>query len=780
MAEEIKHFVRKQSGAKGLVDDAPAFDRSGLDVKYISESERLSMPCEEPIDLRDLFPTQCYPVKQGNITHFLDTEADRFYLKQIQKHSGHYTQAIFEAVLKHASARLASGIYKAEEASDVIETLRPPAVIPVGYSQHRQENRLNFATDIEIELPSGSIIQGRTVDISPSGVQIKLQQLLDVVDGMEMEVSFPNLETKYEKYFGLVSYRLMKSSIGSMYMTLMLARVDPGDHPFDVFLQEFIDEKKHRYRIDSEDSKLALTAKAWEYLYIKSLPYLACFAAAEGERLQIQEIAISGKNKQQLKGLGNSMLSTLEQQMSSLRLNKIAHHDTPPPEIYAYRYQGSGLRRRLCATSWQFSNNKTRTTFLRAGIHGGTFVAWRIHVIKLKNLPEQRSHELLEKLALESPEQAESLLQQLNHNGYLLYLVDITDSLRRDPLLNHDELLDAPEDEFFDGFEVKRAKTAEFTRLRLGISKQRNEDRFIYQSPIIVKFYGEKIKGHTLDLSVNGLKVALDNPQSFQIRDTVTIDFVGFNKKFRSSQLKGQSYRVVATTRDGAVCLTRDHRIARHQAAIFMNKLLQKNKDVLPSCTGELWMSTKSRLMESWLNLCLPTQALLLTREKGDYDIPYVLSGDYTSRLLAPFQIGKDIYNFESLLNFQKLKDSIRKLSVNYEKPQSLELYIYQYQSGDKIPVVKISTWSDFNDDIERSEFLQKCSRYPVFGFYNLTFSKVPRLEKSELTNDMNVIRINARHRLAEFEADYQSLAAIVELSDITDLVLSRYNITSH
>ncbi|MCP3673238.1 MAG: PilZ domain-containing protein [Gammaproteobacteria bacterium] len=782
MAQEIKHFVSSKFGNKDLRSNIPAVGDSEPDAKYTNKDERQAMLCEEPIDLRDMFPTLCYPYREDGITHYFDGDTENFYLKQLESHKGKYTQAVYEAVLKHSAARLASGLYGELDDYDIdyeAITFNPPTVIPVGYSQHRQEGRLNFTTDVEIELSSGKVIQGRSVDISPSGVQIKLSQLLDVIDGMYISICFPTLEVKYKRHFGHIPYRLMKSSIGSMHMSLMLSRVDPGYHPFDVFLQEFIDNKKHRYRLDAEDSKLALTAKAWEYLYTKALPYLACFVSTNDERMQIQEIAISQHNKQQLSGLGNSMLSCLEQQMSSFRLKRISDKESYAPEIYAYRYQDTGLRRRLCATSWQFTDNNSKLAFLRTGLKEDTLTAWRINVVQLKDMSEQRSSELLDKLAESKPEQAESLLAQLNNYEYIIYLVDVTESLRYDPLLAYDESLDVPDDNFFDAYEIQRGHAADYTRLRLGISKQRNEERFIYQSPVVIKFYGESIKGHTLDLSVNGLKVMLDSSKSFQIRDTVSIDFVGFNKKFRSSKLKRQSYRIAAITKDGSLCLTRDHRIARHEAAIFLVKLLKKNKDILPSCTGELWMSTKSRLMESWLNLHLPTQALLMTREEGRYNIPYLLSSNYTQQLLAPFQIGREIYNFKALVELPILKEKLSELRIHSGKPMTIEIYISQEQPNeDDIPDIELKCWSDFKDDIDRIEYLTKCSRKPIFTFCHLSLGKVPRLDKSDFFDDMNVIRINARHRLTEFENEYQSLAVILELIDCTDLIMQRYDLS--
>jgi len=782
MAQDIKHFVSKSGGDKDLRGDAPRVKKRGLDLKYLSESERLSTLSEEPIDLRDIFPNTYYPYKQDKITHFFDSSAERFYLKQIKRAKGRYTQAVYESVMKHSAARLASSItgdleaeYQIEEET---ELLHIPKVIPVGYSQYRQENRLNFATDVEIEMPSGSIISCRTVDISPSGIQLKLNQVIDVIVGMDMDLFFPALEKKYEEHYGLVPYRLMKSAVGSMHMTLKLARIDPGEHPFDVFLQQFIESKKHRYRIDAEDSKQALTAKAWEYMYTKALPYLACFVSTHGESIQIQELAVSEQNKNQLAGLGNSMLSYIEQKMSSFRLNGIAHKKTKPQEIYAYRLQGNGMRRRLCATSWEFNDQKSRLAFLRAGVNDESFKAWQINVVKLSEMSDQRSDELLAKLAAALPEQAESLVDQLNHYEYLFYLIDIQEHLLRDPLLQHDESQEVEGGLFFDEYEIQRQPSAEYTRLRLGITKQRNEERFIYKSPVLLRFYGESIKGHTLDLSINGLKVALNKSKNFQIRDTVTIDFVGFNKKFRSSKLKRQSYRIAAVTKDGSLCLTRDHRIGQHKAAIFISKLLNKNKDILPTCTGELWMNTKSRLMESWLNNCLPTQSLLMTREQGIYHIPFLLSGVMTPKILEPFNIGEKLYNLEQLLQHGIIKATMKELRVNNGLPISTEIYVSQPESyQESITAIEVKTWSDFNDDIERVEYLKKCTKRKHYCFYHLSFTRVPRLDYSILLDDMHVIRRNARHHLTEFENECNSLKSILELSDFTQIISSRYNI---
>jgi hypothetical protein len=782
MADEIKHFVSSPTGQKGLRSTNSSTRQ--VRATSIEKAQKAMQPCEEPIDLRNLFPDDCFTHKHGTLTHYLDDAAIQFFHQQVKRYGNKYTLGVNLAVLKHASARFSapttdSSTPTAVGANNDEIVYKPPAIIPVGYSQHRGEVRLNFATDIEIELPNGNVLMARSVDISPSGMQVRLPDLLEVVEGMELDVFFPTLEEEHEQEFGAVNYVLMSSAIGSMYMTLKLARVKPGDHPFDVFIEDFISSKKHRYRVDAEDSRIAMTAKAWEYLYVKALPHLVAFVSTSDDKIKILELAISDQNVHQTKGLGNSMLSSIEHTMSKLRLQALAQRKGERAEIYACRYQGTGLRRRLCARSWEFEDEQQRQLFLSNTANLDTFRAWRIEVVPLSEIPEQRSLELLEKLAEESVEQSDALINQLNQCEYLMYLVDITAEIRREPLLIAQDLQQT-EDYFFDQFEIRRKASAEYTRLRLGIGRQRNEDRYIYQSPIELKFYGEKLRGKTLDLSVNGLKIQLETPKTFQLRDAVAIDFLGLRKKFKTAKnLTKEAYRVAACTQSGIVCLTRDYRVSNHKAAVFIDKLIKNNQGVLPSCTGERWMSTKARLMETWLNHCLPAQALLVTRHGSNYDVPYLLTGANTSEVMAPFSIGKDLYHLEELLNVRKLRLLIRQLPAA-DKPLTTEIYVEQRIDLEEQSIVDITVadCDDFKDDLQRAEYVASGLTADQFKCYKVSLSKIPRLEKVDLIDDIKMIRRNARHQLSEFEEEFKAMVAITELVDITDIVLERYNLS--
>ena len=650
-----------------------------------------------------------------------------------------------------------------------------PHVIPAGYSQNRQEGRLNFATDVEIELPSGALVMSRSVDVSASGIQLRVKQLLDVVDSMELLLNFPSLEEQYDKDFGPVPYVLKKHAIGSMHMSLFLVRKDPGEHPFDLFLETFIKAKKHRYRMDSEDSTLALVSKAWEYLYIKALPYIACFVSTAKERIQIQEIGISTANHNQLSGLGQSMLSQLEKQLTTIRLNGIAERQELSPAIYSYRYRGDGIRHKLSACSWQFKDSAQRVQFLQVGIQQDSFTAWGINVVKLEALPENRSRELLTHLQKDSQEQADNLIAQFNQYNYLIYLTDITEAVQNDPILSIEEPIDQVPDEFFDDYEMRHSATNDITRLRLGITKRRNEQRYIYRTPVTMKLYGVKYQGSTEDFSINGLKVTTDKYREFQIRDTVYLEFTGLNRKFRSAKLKSEPYRVVAITPDGAVCLCRDHRVSQHKAAIFLRKLIEQNVDILQYCTGEVWMSTKARLSEAWMHQCLPTQSLLVARQKNQYYVPYIIESETTKNILNPFATASSMYDFSTLFERVKITSLFRQLKLEHDHIMSCEIYVSR--KGYPVEHVEVKMWSDFATDLERVEYFKSKIKSTTFTVYNLSVSAVPKLDKTSLSEELNVVRKNSRHRLVEFQKTYKSLVGIVELMVTTDKVKQRYSL---
>ena len=761
--EEIKHFISNRFGAKGIsevfVEQLNADSQSEVREKF-----------EQTIDLRNIYPYSCSPVYYGDRIHYMDSGTTDYYQMLLERNDGRYTEKIYNSVMKYASANVPPD---PDADGDLAST--HPQVIPAGYSQNRQEGRLNFATDVEIEMPSGVLVMSRSVDISPSGIQLKVKQLLDVVDGMELLLRFPDLELKHEQLFGPIPYVLKKHTIGSLHMSLYMIRKEPGEHPFDIFLEGFIKAKKHRYRIDAEDSLLALVSKAWEYLYIKALPYVACFVSTAKERIQIQEIAISTANQIQLSGLGQSMLSQLEKHLTSIRLKGIADQKELAPEMYSFRYRGDGIRRKLSACSWQFKDSAHRVKFLQVGIQQDTFTAWSINAVRLENLPEVRSHELLSQLQQHSGEQADNLIAEFNQFGYLLYLTDITEAVLNDPILSMEEPIDHVPDQFFDDYEMRHSSTSDYTRLRLGITKRRNEQRYIYESPVVMKLYGVKYKGTTEDFSINGLKVRTKKYKHFQIRDTVYLEFKGFNRKFRSAKLKSEPYRVVAITPDGAVCLCRDHRVSQHKAAIFLSKLISKNADILKHCTGEIWMSTKARLIEAWMHQCLPTQSLLVARQRNQYSVPYIIESDTSAEVLEPFASNSEVFDFSALFDRKEITGLFRHLKIQLEHVNCLEIYVSQ--AGDATDDVELRLWSDFETDLDRVEYIKSKYKSPGFAAYTLSLTAVPKLDKTSLGEELAVLRKNSRHRLVEFENTYHSLVGVLELMLTTDKVTERYNL---
>lgn len=762
MSNEDKQLI------SGILSELANSDLDKVVEGVSTSTPEIEPEYQEAIDLRDIYPDSCSPIYHNQRVHYLDKDTTRYFQQLLRQNNDSYTKHIHDSVIKYASS-----VIPKEEIEESY-TVKPPIVIPAGYSQNRHESRMKFATDVEIEMPSGTLIESRSADISAHGIQLKVQQLLDVITGMELRLTFPQLEEQHEQDFGEVIYIVQKYTVGSLYMSLFLSRKDPGTSDFDIFIEEFIKSKIHRYRIDYEDSALALFSKAWEYLYIKALPYVACFVSTAKESIQIHEVAISESNQRQLLGLGQSMLSLIEETLTTTRLNSIANQNELSPEIYSYRIRNDGINRSLCATSWQFKEASDKVTYLCAGIEQETFVAWRIEVVKLKDLPPARSAELLSRLKEESEEQSQNLVEQLNQQDYLIYLVDISDQIKRDPLLENAAQADEIPHYFFDEFEIKSRKAKDYTRLRLGIAKRRNESRYIYATPVLVKIYGEKIKAQTVDFSINGLKIITDMASRFSIRDRVTLEFTGFNRKFRSAKLKAEPYRVVAITKNGYVCLCRDHRVAQHKAAMFLKKLIDRNIAILEHCTGEEWMGTKVRLIEAWMHQCLPTQGLLVSRRKNHYQIPYIIESETTPEILKPFAIGDKVYDFKALFQQKRITDIFRRIVPEHGFVINQEIYVTQLQGGPDD--IEVRFWSDFESDLARAEYVREQIKLPVFKAYHLAYSKVPKLDKSDLKADMDVIRKNARHRLSDFQKTYNSLVGIMEFTDVTDSIKHRYN----
>jgi len=208
---------------------------------------------------------------------------------------------------------------------------------------------------------------------------------------------------------------------------------------------------------------------------------------------------------------------------------------------------------------------------------------------------------------------------------------------------------------------------------------------------------------------------------------------------------------------------------------MFLKKLIDRNVEILKHCTGEVWMSTKARLSEAWMHQCLPTQSLLVARQKNEYSVPYIIESETTKDILKPFSSSESIYDFSALFERVKITSLFRQLKVEQEHVINLEIYVAR--KGYPIEQVEVKMWSDFATDLERVEYFKSKIKSTTFTAYTLSFSAVPKLDKTSLSEELNVVRKNSRHRLVEFQNTYQSLVGIIELMVTTDKVRERYNL---
>jgi len=221
--------------------------------------------------------------------------------------------------------------------------------------------------------------------------------------------------------------------------------------------------------------------------------------------------------------------------------------------------------------------------------------------------------------------------------------------------------------------------------------------------------------------------------------------------------------------------LCRDHRVSQHKAAIFLSKLISKNADILKHCTGEIWMSTKARLIEAWMHQCLPTQSLLVARQRNKYSVPYIIESDTSTEVLKPFASSSGVFDFSALFDRKEITGLFRHLKIQLEHVNCLEIYVSQ--AGDTTDDVELRLWSDFETDLDRVEYIKSKYKSPGFAAYTVSLTAVPKLDKTSLSEELAVLRKNSRHRLVEFEDTYRSLVGVLELMPTTDKVTERYSL---
>ncbi|MAB21151.1 MAG: glycosyltransferase, partial [Idiomarina sp.] len=247
-------------------------------LKLRMQITELAKPALGVVDLRKKIPAEVEPYTFQGRTHYFDLTARKIFEEGLRAYKGVFTNDTKAKILALKAHHQKLAEHKAQEQEEQDNALDN---FVAGYEYKRSEERVNLVTAVKMELADGQRLNAMTVDVSHSGVQLKLpfeQQLTGLKHarvtlyfcGFSDDFTF-DANTGYE-------YRVVGVKNRDTCLYLRLKRFDESsDDDLSQLLSDIVSKSRRRYKINVEHVAQQVIARGHENYWfnaIQALPIL--------------------------------------------------------------------------------------------------------------------------------------------------------------------------------------------------------------------------------------------------------------------------------------------------------------------------------------------------------------------------------------------------------------------------------------------------------------------------------------------------------------------------
>ncbi len=746
-------------------------EASSVKVLVKMELHRLMTSCTKSVDLRGRVQGECKEYQLHGIIHWLDDVAINIYHEKV-KYYGGYTEAVYDAI---SNTRNNFRIMQPPQPSPIHTDPKSRffvEAIKLGLNLNRQEQRLKMSTEVEVKLPGGQKIHAVSVNLSNSGVKLKVPGAFDYHPGEVIQADF----TELRKLSGLqelelpIDFRIIgieENNENKNICRLRALRLT-NTKILGQAINTVLNHSDKALHLDNKDKILQARIRGYEYTHIKYTPHLALlFSDKALEFTLLNDYNKTSwnywhdeRNQQSLSSLFNaSRIKTLTQ----------SGHKQSCNTIYAFihDHQGKKLHYSLIPAE---AKPEERQLFWHIGSKRKSWKVFRIHMFELNQ--DEKENFIAASFGAETSLGSEK--NEITHLGVLQEIADFESGedyqLTEKPHLNSSIL---------DKFRHSRRIIGHPRGIYYDVSSHRKEERFIFRSPLELSINGQQvITGQTLNFSPRGLRVSLSQPLSCKRGDLVKVTLQELQRYDESAQLTNVTYTVVRVAPNGLIlhlAIKENHQINR--TILFLKKLINYNKNKLQATDNTL---PGIEFLHTIYDVLLPrlVSAPIYISKQNQLLQPIAIGVNYPlASYLKLFRKLGDQGRFSLNPVFKSrsgrlLKDPIRP--VPDATPIYHLLYISIIKSGDKFEAIVSKLHNEFASQQERVRFIKRSKQ--LGEFYALRVSGLPAIDISTqaLIEALRGLAVSDSHHIRLMEKEFKSIVGYGEIIDISDEVLTR------
>ena len=771
------------------------------------EINRLTRPCLRAIDLRGQVDGECELYEFNNISHYLDAVAIRVFEEQV-KIFGQYTFGVYEAVMQTENNFKVMRA-KAEQAAEmgdetpVKKPVEPSAnqfqtsIVQLFKYHQRVNERMNFAVAVNVTGENNNAQGGNSVDISTTGLRVKLAKQPIFSVGELVYVTFRGLDEDYtfDKNRG-VAYRIVKinQQHDSYFLALQRDEAVP-DPQFETFLENFIHGNKRRYKINMTNTIDAVINKSVEQNYSTTNLALPVFIEVK-DRKAIPRFAMLNEVNRDVINYWNDEddVNHLDLLFTRERLKSVIVKPKPLRELYVYSFthvRDNKVFFYSASNEELEANPELKDVYLGFGARRAS---WRVFKLKVTDMDPNQAHVPLSipdnidsKIKRFNMPPAPRLMSKLINLRYIVHVSDVTTVVGQRIMYDYDFQRDSVAELKKFGHS-RQASPHEIKVFRYKYDEKRLEPRYILRVHANIKtdYDAQEIIAISEDISVRGLRLELKTPFTGNVDDRIIVGFPKLQQLTVKHSVLNLNYRVVNIGTDGTIVHLRA--IAGEEglsARKFFEELIKDNKRKLVCIPDEEEIPGIGHALRC-INARNPAAATLQVLKDGARLIPYgCVLGQHDNRIarLLTHNSAKGKVNVEFLFRDRLserpfIQGTIKRSKVE-KRPLTGELLIaFNPELKDPEAAIVVKFSKDFESPQERTAFIQESLKNGQFIAVHVLLLATGKPDLGLIQAELNYVSAYALHKAKDLENRLWNVVASVHLTDITAKVLFRHGYT--
>ncbi|XOV81319.1 MAG: PilZ domain-containing protein [Aestuariibacter sp.] len=811
--EQLKSYVNEPDFAQTLLDVAKDLPKPKVFLLKM-ELKRIARPCKKIIDLREKVESTCSPVEYEGLTHYLDDLAQEVFDKQFRIF-GRYTVGVYEAVYptningdfvrdsdpQEEKKRRLQEARKARQVADSGEINYTVPLFQFADAEHRNEERMNFISPVELEAPDKTMLKATTIDISVNGIQVKTLQEHEFKFDDRFFVYFRGLEKEFslDRKKG-ISYRVVKYEKTKEDHRIAFQRdVTAPDDKFDGFMRNFIKGNKARYKVNIDNTLHAIKSKTYEQYYVPYFTSLPIYIEKVSKEYRPTYILNNDNNRDAVYyWTDEDNHIVLGQVLNDRRINELLENPIRETYLFCFNHVRDGKVYFYSATEEELERSRVaKNPFFG---FGSRKASWRVFKLQIEPVNAQEEcfrplsvpDDVSEDIRKINTPPSSTLMAKIQNISYVLLMTNVADALstlayqRRSVGQEHLTALQ-------DFAHPKIDKHLPIAMHRFKYQNLRNEVRYQLRTKVVIRQQKLLYEGITEDVSTGGLSIELSKKFMGEKNTVVGISFPDLQENTTEFQLKNLPYEIRNVSSDRIVIKLKTFTPSNHQGphvgSVFFDGLIKSNRNSL-RMENEGDDDSSSGIGEALRNIYCSNVlniAFFMSKE-GSRFYPNAMTEPNSHHRLknlfayGVYKPGEEMNSFPLFAADGRFKtfieDNLKRLKAE-SAPVMRELFI-RYKPDEKNPeeAIKCKFSEQFRNDHDRRSFIVEAIGDGRFYAVKLIMSRTGRPDQEILRTELGYVSVYAAHKAKAIEEELWKIAGAGDIIDITDEAVRRYGFT--